>query len=1015
MDDSERKFTPTRRTVLKQAGAAAGAGMLGGSLSTGAVGTQFQEQSQNLQSSYQAETGDVPTPTIEGPLGDVGAQTGGPQFAAVQDLEAYGYTETEFIISGSARADPTAEEPETAEYATRMVVYQPADPEEFNGRAVVEWPNVSTQIDVPAVWINSYDYLLREGYAVVLISAQKVGVDGSSEDLDLVSWDTERYGDLVHPGDEYAHDIFSQGTKLLQAEELETDPLDGLQVEQTLATGLSQSSHFLLSYINNVQAHHDLFDGFMPVTTSQTPREEDDIRDDLIPVLWVMSEDEADEHRRPDGGLFRLWEVAGASHVNHWLSGWADVASARDIAGQEMPWDPDSVGQFGQLADGNYDECEYNYFPMRYAYNAAFDQLSEWVETDDAPESAPRIERDDGVVTDEFGNAEGGVRLPVLDAPVARYDARREECELYGATERFEAEQLEALYEDRRTYLGELGAAAEEAIEAGYLLEADARDLLDRAKTIDDLEAGVVPTPTVEELTGGEQTGEPQTAAVHDIEPYGYVEEEYAFMGEAQVQTEVPVLFEDDAPEPTPVGPASYATRMLVYRPEDPDAFNGEVVVDWMNVTNQRDAPVAWINSYDHLLREGYAVALVSVQKVGVQDSDTDRDLVTWDPERYGDLDHPGDAYAFDIFSQAAQALRGTPETDPLDGLDPEIVIGTGMSQSAFFLQPYIADVQPEHGVYDGFMPTTINVYNPAVTETETPVLWINTEDEATGQMLGPFPDTESYRLWEVAGASHVNFWLSAWSDLAEHRDFGDEPDWFAADSPEWDPAYAGQYGQVADAIYGICGTNYFPVRYAYRAGFARLSEWIRTGDPPESVDRLDREDGEVQTDEFENATGGLRLPPIEEPVASYFAQDEVCGNGDPLESLLGATERLSDDQLEARYGTVDGYLDALETAADGAVESGVMLEADRDELLQQAQAVDGLPAESGQVDDLDQSPDDTDEETDDGAPTDGEDDTADADDDGPGFGAPAAISGAGGLAYLLSQRLGSDSDDKEE
>ena len=32
--------------------------------------------------------------------------------------------------------------------------------------------------------------------------------------------------------------------------------------------------------------------------------------------------------------------------------------------------------------------------------------------------------------------------------------------------------------------------------------------------------------------------------------------------------------------------------------------------------------------------------------------------LKQWDPERYGDLVHPGDQYSYDIYSQAAQAVR---------------------------------------------------------------------------------------------------------------------------------------------------------------------------------------------------------------------------------------------------------------------------------------------------------------------------------------------------------------------
>lgn len=447
----------------------------------------------------QSESGDAGRPAVEGPIGDAGARTGAPFLSAVHDLSAHGYSETEYVLSGTARADPTAEDPDdTAAYATRMVVYRPEDPDDYNGTALVEWPNVSTQMDIPVLWVNSYDYLMREGYAVVLISAQKVGVDDSMEGLDLVSWDPERYGDLHHPGDEYALDIFAQGARILR-DEVESDPhpLSGLEVEHAIATGQSQSAHYLLDFVNEVQETDPLFDGFVPVTTLRTPTDEDDIRDDLAPVLWVATEDEAEIERRPDGGQFRLWEVPGASHVNRWLSAWVEAGTARDVAGQDVPWDETIAGQFGQLAEGEYGECEYNYFPLRHAYSAALERLHEWVRDGETPESVPRIERepldaedldpaagdpgvdvpadDDleppqfdpedfvGVVTDEHGNAKGGVRLPPIDVPVATYDARAEECALFGRTDRFDQDELEELYGTKDNYLKEFEAAADAA------------------------------------------------------------------------------------------------------------------------------------------------------------------------------------------------------------------------------------------------------------------------------------------------------------------------------------------------------------------------------------------------------------------------------------------------------------------------------------------------------------------------------------------------------------------------
>jgi len=521
-----------------------------------------------------------------------------------------------------------------------------------------------------------------------------------------------------------------------------------------------------------------------------------------------------------------------------------------------------------------------------------------------------------------------------------------------------------------------------------------------------------VPTPAVDSLA--DAPGDPQTAAVHDVSEYGYVEEEYTISGTARPTVQDVALLEDEQP-PIPDDVADYTTRMLVYRPEDPEQFNGDVLVEWMNVTQQRDAPVTAVNAYDYLLREGYAVALVSAQKVGVDDSAQDRDLVTWDAERYGDLGHPGDSYAYDIFSQTMQSVRGNPSTDPLDGLDVENVLATGMSQSGYYLQPYIAGVHPDHQVADGFMPVATTIFEAGVPATETPTLHLNTEDEAPSQA----EDGDAYRLWEVAGASHVNVYLSGWFDVMDSRDFDQSPRLMP--NGEWDPAFAGQYGQVASATYGVCGTNYYPVRYAYRAALDHLRDWVRTDEAPPAANRIEfegenGEDPELVTDEYDNAVGGLRLPVIDEPVATYYARDEVCGanSDDPLASLRGATERLSRDQFTDRYADEEEYLGAVESAADDAVENGFLLAADREDLLTQAEAID-VP-EQGET-----GGDGTETGTDDPETTDGTDDAGTTDGtgtvggqttaSGPGFGIPAAAGGAGGVAYLLKRRNDASED----
>jgi hypothetical protein len=89
-----------------------------------------------------------------------------------------------------------------------------------------------------------------------------------------------------------------------------------------------------------------------------------------------------------------------------------------------------------------------------------------------------------GLVADEVGNALGGVRTPVVDAPVdvltglAPQDAPLI-CLLSGTTEPLTAEQLAGLYRSGDDYLERYEAATDAAIEQGFLLIADRSEILD--------------------------------------------------------------------------------------------------------------------------------------------------------------------------------------------------------------------------------------------------------------------------------------------------------------------------------------------------------------------------------------------------------------------------------------------------------------------------------------------------------------------------------------------------------
>ena len=163
----------------------------------------------------------APVPHVKGPIpGPIPPQP--PAGAAVSavtpaTVAAFGYQEQEFFISGKANAYSFVSQPgrkgrwtvqvvpgSAAAYRTRIVVFTPVDSRRFSGTVVVEWDNVTVGADLMPDLVYDHATPFRDGDAYVGVSAQFVGVAGAKLN------DPTRYGSLVHPGDSYSYDIFSQ-------------------------------------------------------------------------------------------------------------------------------------------------------------------------------------------------------------------------------------------------------------------------------------------------------------------------------------------------------------------------------------------------------------------------------------------------------------------------------------------------------------------------------------------------------------------------------------------------------------------------------------------------------------------------------------------------------------------------------------------------------------------------------------------------------------------------------------
>lgn len=418
-----------------------------------------------------------------------------------------------------------------------------------------------------------------------------------------------------------------------------------------------------------------------------------------------------------------------------------------------------------------------------------------------------------------------------------------------------------------------------------------------------------VPAPGI----AGRITGDrpPWGAPDVDLDDLGYVLEEFSLEGVARGFR----LTGD----PTPDGRwsvaeharAPYRTRLLVLRPRDAERCNGTVVVNWQNVSAgyESGAPASG-EIYD-----GYVWVGVSAQEVGLYGFPAGMErmasrrglpLLDHDPDRYRELHHPGDQAAFDLFTQAGTLLGPARETgalDPLGGLPVQRLVAAGGSQSAMRLATYLNAIHPTARVFDGFLLSVwearaprpeegvlpMGVRTALRTDVDTPVIVVNSEFESTHLARVPCVDTEGLRIWEVAGTPHGNA-----------RSHLDERD---------------RRGRVANRL------RWAPV---HDAALRAMHHWMAEGTPAPHQPRIEMEPDaplRIACDDAGNARGGIRLPELAVPTATY--QGVAMGTG--RLPLFGAARPFTDDELRARYASRAQYEQGWNDAIDALVATGAL------------------------------------------------------------------------------------------
>lgn len=453
-----------------------------------------------------------------------------------------------------------------------------------------------------------------------------------------------------------------------------------------------------------------------------------------------------------------------------------------------------------------------------------------------------------------------------------------------------------------------------------------------------------------------------------NLSNFGYEQKEFFYSGEAHSYINSLPLTSDGKWTVEPNATATYKTRMLVYRPTDPAKFNGTVIVEWLNVTAGLDTAAEWVEMHTEMLRRGYAWVGVSAQYIGVEGGDTplptplgtSLPLKHIAPLRYATLSHPGDSFSYDIFAQAAQAIRHPQAIAPLGELQVQRVIAMGQSQSATRLMTFIDAFGTRTDLFDGYFVHSrlgnlpdfggasaplsqspqADITTPDVVtvrgDLHVPVMNLQTETDVfkLGAYSSRQPDSHFFRMWEVTGASHADLYTS----LTGMADTGDvasaevtithSPGTILPDCPE---------------PINTAPQHHFVANAALHA----LNQWLAEGILPASEPRLATNsagDG-FDYDGYGNVLGGVRSPYVDAPIAQMSGDNSSVQNASDICFLFGRTEMLDDATLRSLYPDHAAYVVAVTDAARDAVAKGTLLQEDADLIIAAAQAADIPPS----------------------------------------------------------------------
>ena len=420
-----------------------------------------------------------------------------------------------------------------------------------------------------------------------------------------------------------------------------------------------------------------------------------------------------------------------------------------------------------------------------------------------------------------------------------------------------------------------------------------------------------------------------------DIGELGYIEEEFFIEGTAQRYEPVGKLGKDGKWTLQAISTSPYKTRFIVRRPINAADFNGTVVIEWTNVSGGFEMSIM---DSPGIYKEGFAYVTASLQMNGLYGfEENPMGLTVWDNERYGDLNISDDGLSYDIYTQIARSVgkdRNITGIDPMGGLEVKKIFAAGASQSGSRVLSYANGVQPIEKVFDAIVPVVNsgrgtdfgseishikeggktkvrNVSTRIREDINCKAFIINTQTESNTLGNLAQPDTDNIVSWQIAGAAHL--------------------------PPQRMLTVALQCKRDGVADFDDLGTkNLEPVDWTLtcEAALVRIIEWIDSGKQPlkmEPMSSINMIFG-YWLDNKGNVKGGVRLPEISVPIATY---DISLLSG----SLYGNVYAFSQQQILELYPIHQAYINQVTTAASAAVEQGIILPYAADEYIEKANA----------------------------------------------------------------------------